>query len=136
MRTTLENFAAERVIEGLTEDDFAQLNALIADQKRYIEQDDFEQVRMTDMAFHSLLIEKANHPLLTRSWQELVAQIAAVLYLRAEAILDYDEMRAIGDHQAILEALQARDLPTLKAHNARINGRVAEECRQGVEVRG
>ena len=136
MRTTLENFAAERVTKTLTEDDFARLNALIAEQKRYIEQDDFEQVRITDMAFHSLLIEKANHPLLTRAWQELVAQIAAVLYLRADAIPDYDEMQAIGDHQVILEALQARDLASVKAHNARINARVADECRRGVEGKG
>ena len=134
MRTTLENFAAERVVEVLTEDDFARLESLVVDQKRHIERDDFEQVRMTDMAFHSLLIGRANHPLLTRAWQELVAQIAAVLYLRADAIPDYDEMRAVRDHKDILEALEARDLPALKAHNARINGRVADECRRGVAV--
>ena len=84
------------------------------------------------MAFHQYLVERARHPLLTRAWNELVAQIAAVLYLRAEAIPDYDETMVIQDHAAIVEAFRARDLNTVKAHHARINRRVALECRLGV----
>ena len=136
MRTTLENFAAERIIESLGESDFERLLGLIKEQTKYIEEGDFKEVRTTDMAFHQYLVERARHPLLTRAWNELVAQIAAVLYLRAEAIPDYDETMVIQDHAAIVEAFRARDLNTVKAHHARINRRVALECRLGVRGGG
>ena len=132
MRTTLENFAAERIIDSLVKDDFERLLRLIKVQTKHIEEGDFKEVRTTDMAFHQYLVERAHHPLLTRAWNELVAQIAAVLYLRAEAIPDYDETMVIQDHEAIVEAFRARDLNTVRAHHARINRRVALECRLGV----
>ncbi|CAN5859540.1 GntR family transcriptional regulator [soil metagenome] len=132
MRTVLENFAAERVVGTLGTADFMGLEALVTQQERFIEADDFKGVRSTDMAFHQTLVERAAHPLLERGWRELVAQIAALLYLRAEAIRDYDEQRAVQDHRAILGALRAGDLEAVKAQHHRINARVAAECRFAV----
>src|SRR5215213_1124036 len=97
MRTTLENFAGELVLERLSDEDFTHLENLIDVQKHAIEQQDFKKVRSTDMSFHQYLIDFSEHPLLRRSWQEIVAQIAAVLYLRAEAYREYDEFQAISD---------------------------------------
>lgn len=132
MRTTLENFAAERIVGTLTRDDFKHLEGLVDEQATFINRGDFKGVRTTDMSFHQYLIERACHPLLKRAWNELVAQIAAVLYLRAEAIPNYDETMVIGDHKAILEALRANDLGAVRGHHERINARVAGECRLGV----
>jgi DNA-binding GntR family transcriptional regulator len=128
MRTALENFAAELNIQQLTDADYAHLNTLIEQQRRYIEQDDFKQVRSTDMSFHQFLINYTNHPLLMRSWQSIVAQIAATLYLRADAQPGYDEYEAIRDHQKIVDAYRNRDLARVMAENRRINMRVAGEC--------
>jgi DNA-binding GntR family transcriptional regulator len=128
MRTTLENFAAELNIQQLTDADYIHLDTLIEMQRRYIEQGDFKQVRSTDMSFHQFLINYTNHPLLMRSWQSIVAQIAATLYLRADAQPGYDEYEAIRDHQKIVEAYRARDLARVMAENRRINARVAGEC--------
>ncbi len=132
MRTVLETFAAERVVGSLSAADFTVLDDLIAQQERFIEADDFRGVRSTDMAFHQSLVERAAHPLLERGWRELVAQIAALLYLRADAIRDYDEERAVRDHRAILGALRAGDLAAVRAQHDRINARVAAECRFAV----
>ena len=132
MRTVLETFAAERVVHSLTREDFERLERLISEQGVFIQQGDFKGVRTTDMAFHQYLIAQADHPLLARAWNELVAQIAAVLYLRAEAIPDYDETMATSDHEAILEAFREGDLAAVKARHKRINERVASECRLGV----
>ncbi|NWG15307.1 MAG: GntR family transcriptional regulator [Chloroflexi bacterium] len=134
MRTTLENFAAELVIDRLGDQDYTYLEDLVDRQRHYIEQNDFKQVRSTDMAFHQYLISYSGHPLLMRSWEEIVAQVAAVLYLRAEAQPDYDEYLAISDHCAILDAYRARDLEKVKAENRRINNRVAAECLSAVRV--
>jgi DNA-binding GntR family transcriptional regulator len=132
MRTVLENFAGELIIDRLTSDDHAQMQASIELQQRYIKNGDFKNVRSTDMAFHRYLIEMSEHPLLMRSWSELVAQIAALLYVRAEAIPDYDEYLAIRDHQAIVDAYRQRDIQQLQAVNKRINERVAGECCLGL----
>jgi DNA-binding GntR family transcriptional regulator len=132
MRITLENFAAELIIDRLTDSDHAYLDKLIETQQKYIEADDFKQVRSTDMSFHQFMVNYANHPLLMRSWQEIVAQIAALLYQRAEAIRNYDEYRAIADHHRIVEAYRARSIERVREENRRINRRVADECKLAV----
>ncbi len=128
MRVTLENFAAELVINRLGHQDYDNLNDLIESQNLFIQQNDFKKVRSTDMAFHQYLIAASNHPHLIRNWQEIVAQIAAVLYLRAEGHTNYDEFLAIQDHQQILDGYRVHNLDRIKAENRRINKRVETEC--------
>ncbi|MBI5667438.1 MAG: GntR family transcriptional regulator [Chloroflexi bacterium] len=132
MRTTLENFAAELIIDRLSDTDIAHLRDLIDLQRRHIDRADFKEVRSVDMAFHQYLINLSQHPMLMRNWQEIVAQIAAVLYLRAEAEPDYDEYLAIRDHECIVDAYHARNLERVKQENRRINERVAGECKAAV----
>ncbi len=132
MRTALENFAAELIYERLTAADYAELQHLIDAQKHYIEQGDVRLVRRTDMSFHQYLVDQSHHPVLMRHWQEIVAQIAAVLYLRAESLLNYNESLAISDHQSILEAYKAHNLDRIRAENMRINRRVSAECAAAV----
>lgn len=134
MRTALENFAGELIIDKLDENDYQYLENNIEKQRQFIEAEDFKNVRSTDMALHKFLISRSEHPLLKRNWDEIVAQIAALLYVRAEAIPNYDEYLAIRDHQAIVNAYRQRDLNLLRAENKRINERVASECRLGVRA--
>ncbi|MBK9123488.1 MAG: GntR family transcriptional regulator [Chloroflexi bacterium] len=128
MRVALENFAAELIVDKLDANDHAHLNDLIERQRRLIEQNNFREVRSTDMEFHRYLVTRSEHPHLMRNWQEIVAQIAAVLYLRAEGIGDYDEYLAIEDHRRILDAYIARNLAQIAHENRRINKRVEDEC--------
>ena len=132
MRTTLENMAGKIIIQTLTKENFAHLRQSIASQRAAIELGDFKQVRTIDMAFHEYLVRQSRHELLIRNWLAIVAQIAAVLYLRAESIYDYDEYQSLQDHTAIVDAYQARDLGQLTALNEQINLRVAQECRLSI----
>lgn len=132
MRTALEDFAAELIIDRLTQDDYRELQCRIDEQQTYLDQGDLKLVRRTDMSFHQYLVDSSGHPLLMRNWQEIVAQVAAVLYLRAENTPDYDERLAIIDHQRILEAYRARNLELVKVENRHINRRVANECKRAV----
>lgn len=132
MRTTLECFATELVLESLTENDLHHLRSSITTQRMYIEKNNFEKVRSVDMEFHNYLIEKSEHALLIRSWREMVAQIAAMLYIRAEAMPNYDEYLAVRDHGAIVEALATRDMEKVKAEHKRINNRVAGEVKEAI----
>jgi DNA-binding GntR family transcriptional regulator len=134
MRITLENFAAELTMKALNKEDFAFLEQLIEAQLGYIRNKDFKNVRSTDMQFHRYLIERSGHPLLIRNWSEIVAQIAALLYMRAEAMPDYNEALAIADHKKILAAYKAKNLAKVKDLNQQINQRVEDECRKSLEV--
>ena len=133
MRTTLENFAAELVIGRLAPTDFHHLQTLIDTQRVCFAEGDFQRARSTDMAFHRYLVDFSQHPVLMRSWQELVAQVAALLYLRADYDPEYNERLAIEDHQAILDAYRNGDRARVEAENRRINGRVAGECIAAVQ---
>lgn len=132
MRAQLENFAAELNIDSLCDEDFQHLEAMIEKQQRGILADDFKTVRSIDMQFHRYIVAHNRHPLLLRSWTELVAQIAALLYLRAESV-QYNELMAIRDHNLIVEAYRSRDLSRVFAINREINERVSAECVQAIE---
>jgi DNA-binding GntR family transcriptional regulator len=132
MRTTLENFAGQLIIDDLQTADFDHLYDAIEKQRAAIEREDFKQVRSIDMGFHQYLVTKSNHDLLIRNWTAIVAQIAAILYLRADAIADFDEYQSIKDHTAIVEAYQQHDLNRLTTLNTQINLRVAAECQRSI----
>jgi DNA-binding GntR family transcriptional regulator len=134
MRTTLENFAAECNMEMMQEADFQHLEALIVQQKEAIQTNQFKVVRSIDMSFHRFLVEKSGHSLLIHNWQQIVAQIAAILYIRAEIIPNYDERLAIRDHTSIVEAYRTHDLNQIMTLNRQINGRVSSECQLAVDT--
>ncbi|MCS6835416.1 MAG: GntR family transcriptional regulator [Anaerolineae bacterium] len=136
MRTVLENFAAELIIDRLTNEEYNHLDQLIEAQRQAIAIGDLRQIRSIDMNFHHFIVSCSQHSLLIRNWKQIVAQIFAVLHIRAWAIPNYDEYKAIRDHLAILNAYKQRDLPTLMSLNREINERVAGECVYSVEQKG
>jgi DNA-binding GntR family transcriptional regulator len=133
MRASLENFAAELNIDRFTEDDYLTLEGMITRQKAAIETGDSKHVRSIDMGFHRYIVSFSGHSRLLRSWSELVAQVAALLHLRAEGF-EYDEMRAAEDHMLIVDAYRARDLAAVMRHNNAINARVSGECQRAIQV--
>lgn len=128
IRTNLENFAAELALDSMTEEDLRRLDAMIDCEQKAIEAGDFRRARSIDMDFHRFLVAYPKHSLLIRYWEEIVAQIAALLNNRAEAFPDYDEYLAIRDHCWIVDAYRARDLVAIHQANKTVNNRVYAEC--------
>lgn len=133
MRTALENLAAECNIDRLGESDFKRLEGLIEQQRNAIERGDMNSAHSIDIEFHRVLVHGSGNRLLIRSWEEIVAQIAALLYIRSESYPDYDEHRAVRDHQEIVRAYRARDLAAVQTANRRINEQAVQECLQSLE---
>jgi DNA-binding GntR family transcriptional regulator len=133
LRTALENLAAELAIPRLGEEPYAHLERLISDQTDAIQRGEMKDVRRIDMNFHQYLVEASGHGLLYKNWTGIVAQIAALLYIRAEAFPNYDEYIVIGDHKAILDAYRSGDPANVARVNAGINKRVAEMCIAGLK---
>jgi DNA-binding GntR family transcriptional regulator len=136
MRTALENLAAEINLaqDRLDEAAFAHLYSLIKEQHEAITQGDIKRVRRTDMRFHQFLVDATEHDLLMRDWRGIVAQIAALLYMRADAFPDYDEYQVIKDHQDILSAYRTGDALVVARLNGQINRRVAMLCVEALLV--
>lgn len=132
MRTVLENFAGELIINRLTSEDLSVLEQRIQAQQEAEEASDSKKARSIDMGFHQYLVNSSEHPLLIRNWSELVAQIASLLYIREEVNLNPNKLQSLEDHHAILNAYHQRDLTALKAENTRINQRVASECQSAI----
>ncbi len=128
LRTALENLAAELVLSRLKDEHFTDLERLIHDQTEAIKRGAMQDVRRIDMNFHQYLVEASGHTLLLKNWRSIVAQIAALLYIRADAFPTYDENIVINDHQAILAAYRTGDPANVARVNVQINQRVAEMC--------
>lgn len=134
MRTVFESFAAEILINALTLADFRHLRRLIDDITHAIDERSFSVARRIDMTLHTYLIERTEHDLLIKNWSQLVAQIAALLHIRNQAMPDYPELTATrDDHLAIIEAYETRDLGGVQQLHREINLRVAEECKQALK---
>lgn len=134
-RTMIENFSGEITFadhECASNVDLPYLKKSIETLQTHLTNHDLAAVRRTDMEFHRYLIQLSRHPLILRIWFELVAQIAALLHLRAATISDFDEFQIIKDHQEIVNAYAHRDLERLVCMNQEINARVSEECRHAV----
>ena len=58
MRTNLENFAGELIIDKLADRDIAHLEHLITQQKLAIDTGDTKSIRRIDVSFHEYLVEK------------------------------------------------------------------------------
>lgn len=127
IRNNLENFTAELIINRLTGQDFTRLETLINAQQVALDRQDWRSVRSLDMEFHSDLVQLSEHAWLQRMWRELVAQVAALLHLRARG-LAYNERQMVEDHRAILTAYRTRDLTVVQEVNRLINERVSMEC--------
>ena len=97
------------------------------------ERGDLNSARSIDIEFHRVLVHGSGNRLLIRSWEEIVAQIAALLYIRSESYPNYDEGKAMRDHEDIVLAYRARDLAAVKAANRRINEQAAQECLQSLQ---
>ncbi len=132
-RRVLEDFVAELVIDKLTEDDFDQLEALIARNRVAIDGNQQQTFRMVDMAFHRYFIVRSEHTWAIRSWNEIVAQIAALLHLRSEALTYFNEYRAISDHQAVIAAYRTGEVAAVQSVNRRVSIDVTEECVEAIK---
>lgn len=131
MRTILENSAAEIVMGKLTDKDYEHIAHINTELELAIQDDSISIARSYDMLFHQFFIEKSEHDLLIKAWKQLVAQIAALLQIRADHSNTYNS-DVIGDHQALVSCYENEGLETLKRLNININNRVAYECKEAL----
>ena len=115
LRTALECLAAERAIERATQEHCAELRRLLDElAKPVLCEEDRKRHEQDNRCFHKLLIEASGNRRLAESYEGMNAHLQIVRVHSRQT--DWAERLQIeqGEHEEIVAALEARDLPRLQ----------------------
>ncbi len=112
-RNMIERFAVQRVIERASDEELSQLAAIIQVMEDAAARGDVEAVDREDIAFHTKILELADHRLLLQVWQTYIGQIRRAMVLRNK--INRDPRRIVGLHRPMLAAILRRDIAAAQA---------------------
>lgn len=116
VRTALEVETVRTAAGALTEGGFAELRAILAEQKEAVDGDDRIRFHELDDAFHRAICACSGHEFAWGLIRTNKAHMDRVRYLS----LSFGARSALDDHLRIFEALQARD-PDRAAQEMRVH---------------
>lgn len=105
VRESLEKVVVVESIPKMTADDFATLNDMIAQQKKYLAKHEYDHFFDLDDAFHKTFYQVDAKDYVWNWIQLCNLQFNRFRYLRLE-VKDLDWQQIIDDHQAILDAVK------------------------------
>jgi DNA-binding GntR family transcriptional regulator len=109
LRVVLERFAVQRAIRFADDTALAEMQGVVDAMANAAERGIAEpEAAELDVRFHDLIYRASNHRRLSEAWANLRPQIHIVLLNRNVAHADFREY-LVRSHQAILDALRARD---------------------------
>ena len=104
MRANLEQMAIRLAYPQLREEDFARLEERIAEmEQRALEGDVFGVVEL-DVAFHRIIVERAEHNLLLQTWESL--HPSRWTYITVQALSKKGPLYIARRHTPLLKALR------------------------------
>src|SRR5262249_29428936 len=134
LRMVLEPYAAKRVVEHLDEQGRARLEAALAQIAESVRANDAQALAQSDIAFHNLLYQLADHALLMRACQENIPGT-----LRMLLNITTGTLSALADaeqqHRRILEPMLTRDAELVQARLVGHIAEAAERARAGLAGR-
>jgi len=107
LRALLESFAAEKAASLLTDDELARVDRLLEASVSAVEQGDMDRFLETEIAFHTLFIERAPNRHLIAMMESLQDLTYRERVLSLESLKNVRE--SLNEHQRIVEALHQRD---------------------------
>ncbi|MCL5070427.1 MAG: FadR family transcriptional regulator [Actinobacteria bacterium] len=124
-REVIEIGAIKYIIKHIKEQDILELEKLINDMSKFIEENNTDLYRIYDFKFHHLLIKSANNKTLTNMYKFLSELLLESFQLKSSNSKHITE-RGKKEHQEILKAIKSKDEKmidlTIKKHldNSRI----------------
>ncbi len=107
VRVTLEKFAFSQALKRLTDDDFAELQALVDDMREAASAHSSEKLAELDIRFHETVITRAEQPHCLQLWKTIQPRVWA--YFRRDAPAHPDPQTVAVQHQELLDVLKTRD---------------------------
>jgi len=112
LRRVLERLAAERATGNVTDLDLAAMSRTLTRMDAALERRDLIELSHLDVGFHDHMYQASRHDRVYRAWADLRSQVTLFLISRNTAALTSREV-VVGEHEALLSALTARDAPLL-----------------------
>lgn len=126
IRTALEVQTTASAVERLTESDLAELDTMIAEQRRAVDAGDKLHFHALDDEFHRTICRLSGHDYAWTLIRDNKAHMDRVRYLS----LSFGAASALSDHEQILAALHERDVGLavewMRVHLSRIGGIIAQ----------
>ena len=107
VRVTLEKFAFAQALKRLTDDDFAELQALVDDMTEAASAHSSEKLAELDIRFHETVIARAEQPHCLQLWKTIQPRVWA--YFRRDAPAHADPLTVAVQHQELLDVLKTRN---------------------------
>jgi DNA-binding GntR family transcriptional regulator len=107
IRLTIERFAFARALPLLTDDDLAQLGALVERMRGASGPGATDEMAEADIRFHELVIEASGQRHCLQVWRTIQSRVQAYFRRDAPAHRSHDEVA--DQHQRLLEAVASRD---------------------------
>ncbi|MFD1212750.1 GntR family transcriptional regulator [Arthrobacter sp. GCM10027362] len=112
LRRSLETLAAQRATGNVTDADLGRMRKILREMDSALGRQDVVKVSHLDASFHDCIYEASRHDRLYRAWSDIRSQVTLFLVSRNTAAATSREI-VIGEHEALLEALTARNADLL-----------------------
>lgn len=113
-RRLIETFVAENAYQSLTEEDYANLEAIIDQMESAYQDDNLYNLTDLDMKFHSYLVEHTASPTICALWNNVTARIHSRLLL--QGIVKESLNVVANEHREYLECIKAHDVEKIAQH--------------------
>lgn len=129
LRAVLEVFSSEQAVPFVTDSHLSMLEELVREQRAAFENNDFYSYIELDAKFHVMIAEITQNQKL----KEFIEQINNQLhrYLILSGTLENSAMKALQEHEEIIEAFRARDVSnagaTMRRHIQNVEKRAKKE---------
>ncbi len=107
LRSVLESFAIQRIIQQKDPEQVARLRAVFDTMLVAAQQGDLKVVNNIDREFHDTLIELSDHNLLVMTWSSVSLRVRQVMALRNRR--NSDITRIAYNHLPIIQAIEEGD---------------------------
>jgi DNA-binding GntR family transcriptional regulator len=107
LRGVLEEFAVRRAVPRMTDNDVERVEQIMEEMATAARAGQRKEAIELDMSFHRELCRLADHALLLAAWEQ---NLYGVLRALNVAVYKPDLMSAVHDHDAIMDAIRARDV--------------------------
>jgi DNA-binding GntR family transcriptional regulator len=128
LRSVLESFAVQRIIERSDPAHVARLRAIFETMLAAAKDGDLKAVNNIDREFHDTLIELSEHNLLVMTWSSVSMRVRQVMALRNRR--NSDITRIAYNHLPIIDAIEKADeaeaLKLIREHVASSGDLLAE----------
>ncbi|MCK2215638.1 GntR family transcriptional regulator [Actinomadura sp. ATCC 31491] len=108
VREPLERLAASMAAARLTDEHLRELDELVARMREAVEVNDVGRFRDVDIAFHTLVVQIAGNPFLTRMWEVLEPNLRALRAI-ADPLFEGDWRAMADEHGRLVSLLRAGD---------------------------